>query len=218
MAKLYSGVLSMFGAKAEIAALEKGIAVEVELVPFSLSSLYFEPRHPEVCRINPKRQVPVLVDGEVELFDSTQIFEYFEDLVSKPRLWPGDPKARAHARLMELRSDEVFFPNVVQLFPHIRMRDGEEKAAEALAAIASFYADVERTLSPGEYLVSEFSYADIAFFAAQFWARMVGAPPPASHAALSAWCARIGRRQSVQKVLGRVTGYLQEQGLEAPRL
>ena len=51
----------MFGAKAEIAALEKGIAFELVMVPFEMKTLY-QPKHPEVLRINPKRQVPVLVD------------------------------------------------------------------------------------------------------------------------------------------------------------
>ena len=48
------------------------------MVPFEMATLY-QPKHPEVARINPKRQVPVLVDGDLEIFDSTQIFEYLED-------------------------------------------------------------------------------------------------------------------------------------------
>jgi len=215
--KLYSGVLSMFGAKAEIAAFEKGIGIDVELVPFSLATLY-EPRHPEVCRINPKRQVPVLVDGDLELFDSTQIFEYFEDVAPTPRLWPEDPRARARARLFELRSDEVFFPNVVQLFPHNRARDGEGKAREALDAIGSFYADVERRLTRDAYVEGELSYADIAFFTAEFWARMVGAPAPESLAALAAWRERLAPRESIRTVLGRAARYLRDHGLTSPSL
>ena len=66
---LYSGPLSMFGAKAQVAALEKGLDVDLVMVPFDMQRLY-EPKHPEVVRINPKRQVPVLVQGDVELFDS----------------------------------------------------------------------------------------------------------------------------------------------------
>ena len=68
---LYSGPLSMFGAKAEIALREKGVDFELVMVPFDKSDRY-EPRHKEVLRINPKRQVPVLVHGDVELFDSTR--------------------------------------------------------------------------------------------------------------------------------------------------
>ncbi len=67
----------MFGAKAEIAAHEKGLAFELIMVPFEMKTLY-QPKHPEVLRINPKRQVPVLIDGDLEIFDSTQIFEYIE--------------------------------------------------------------------------------------------------------------------------------------------
>ncbi|HLG47816.1 MAG TPA: glutathione S-transferase family protein [Reyranella sp.] len=83
--KLYSGPLSMFGAKAEIAAHEKNIAFELVMVPFEMAALY-SPKHPEVLRINPKRQVPVLVDGDLEIFDSTQIFEYFETIHPEPAL------------------------------------------------------------------------------------------------------------------------------------
>src|SRR4029077_12355853 len=97
--KLYSGPLSMFGAKAEIAAREKGLDFELIMVPFEMKTLY-QPKHPEVLRINPKRQVRVLMEGDVEIFDSTQIFEYFETVKPEPALWPLEPKARARARLL----------------------------------------------------------------------------------------------------------------------
>jgi glutathione S-transferase len=111
---LYSGPLSMFGAKAQIAALEKGLEFDLVMVPFDWAQGY-TPKHPEVLRINPKRQVPVLVHGDLEIFDSTQIFEYLEDLQPSPPLWPHDPQARARARLLEHQSDEVYFPHVVRL-------------------------------------------------------------------------------------------------------
>src|SRR5919109_979644 len=105
--KIFSGCLSMFGAKVQIAAHEKGIEFELMMVPFDMKRRY-EPKHPEVLRINPKRQVPVLIDGAVEIFDSTQIFEYLEDRFPTPALWPAAPQERARARLLELKSDEVF--------------------------------------------------------------------------------------------------------------
>ena len=114
MMTLYSGPLSMYGAKVQIAALEKELPVDLVMVPFTDGHRY-DPKHPEVLRINPKRQVPVLVHGDVEIFDSTQIFEYFEHLQPHPRLWPESPVARARARLLELKSDEVFFPHVIRL-------------------------------------------------------------------------------------------------------
>ena len=66
--RLYSGPLSMFGAKAEIALREKGVDFELVMVPFAKGDRY-DPKHPEVLRINPKGQVPVLTHGDVEIFD-----------------------------------------------------------------------------------------------------------------------------------------------------
>ena len=112
--RLFSGPLSMFGAKAQIAALEKGLDFELVMVPFDMTRGY-EPKHPEVVRVNPKRQVPVLIHGDLEIFDSTQIFEYLEDLKPSPALWPAGTVARAQARLLDLKSDEVSFPHIIRL-------------------------------------------------------------------------------------------------------
>ena len=112
--KLYTGPVSMFGAKVLIAAAEKGIVLDIENVPYELATASY-PGHPEVDRINPKRQVPVLIDQDLELFDSSLIFEYFEDLYPEPPLWPGEPRRRAAARLLELKADEVWFPKLRRL-------------------------------------------------------------------------------------------------------
>ena len=52
----------MFGAKVQIAALEKGLDFDLVMVPYD-SRLGYQPKHPEVLRINPKAQVPVLLHG-----------------------------------------------------------------------------------------------------------------------------------------------------------
>lgn len=215
--KLYSGPVSMFGAKAEIAVLEKGIDCPREFVPFSLATFY-SPKHPVVLRVNPKAQVPVLVDGDLELYDSTQIFEYLEDAFPDPPLWPRDPRDRARARQAELESDEVFFPNVMTLFPHLRAQAGEEAVAAALTAIDAFYRRCEERLAGRDYLAGSFSYADIAFFMAQFFASFLGAPAPAELANVAAWRARMAGRASVRQVAGTMASYLRDNGVPLPPL
>src|SRR5271157_4729790 len=91
---LYSAPLSMFGAKVQIAALEKGLDFDLVMVPYDWH-LGYSPKHPEVLRINPKGQVPVVVHGDLEIFDSTQILEYLEDLKPTPALWPSGIGERA---------------------------------------------------------------------------------------------------------------------------
>jgi glutathione S-transferase len=215
MMQLYSGPLSMFGAKAEIAVLEKGIACERIFVPFSLAALY-EPKHPLVTRVNPKGQVPVLVDGDLEIFDSTQIFEYLEDTRPRPALWPADPRKRARARQLELLSDEVFFPNVVTLMPRARAAAGEEGVRVAYATIERFYLERDAALGDADYLAGAFSYADIAFYMAQFFAAFLGRPMSESLERLTAWRRRVAGRESVGAVAGAMADYLRGNGVPVP--
>lgn len=212
--KLYSGPLSMFGAKAEIAAREKGLDVEVVMVPFDMDRLY-RPKHPEVVRINPKGQVPVLVDGGLEIFDSTQIFEYLETVRPTPPLWPADPRGRARARLLEHLVDEVYFPPIVRLMG-LQDRPDDAVAVAARAAAAAFHDDLERRLGDGCWLVETFSYADIAFFMAQLFGERMGAPLSQAHPRLRAWRERVGARPAVVAVAGAMARYLVSVGRPLP--
>jgi len=204
----------MFGAKTEIAALEKGLAVDLVMVPFDMAKLY-EPKHPEVLRINPKAQVPVLIQGDVEIFDSTQIFEYFEDLKPEPALWPKAPGSRAKARLLELRSDEVFFPPIVRLMG-LQDRLDDPAAVAAQGASARYYEEMERQLDEAEFLAGAFSYADIAFYMAQLFAARMSAPMTAATPKLIAWRARMSRRPAIRQVAGAMARFLLSQGRPLP--
>jgi glutathione S-transferase len=212
--KLYSGPLSMFGAKAEIALREKNTAFELEMVPFEMKTLY-QPKHPEVARINPKRQVPVLIDGDLEVFDSTQIFEYLETIRPEPALWPAEPKARARARLLELKSDEVYFPPIIRLMG-LQPTPDDPAAVEARAAASRFYDELERTMDGRQWLAGDYSYADIAFYMAQLFGARMTAPMTEAHPKLQAWRERMGARPPVAKVAGAMGRYLLSQGRKLP--
>ncbi len=215
MLTLYSGPLSMFGAKVQIALGEKGIAFELRMVPFDADDGY-QPKHPEVVRVNPvRKQVPVLIDGDLEIFDSAQIFEYLEDLQPTPALWPAGAAARARARLLEHRSDEIFFPNVIRLF---RLQDdlrGEEAQA-ACAACARHYAEMETLLADREFLAGAYSFADIAFYLAQVFAERKGAPLTDATPRLVAWRERVGARRAVREVVAPMMRFLHSQGRPVP--
>jgi glutathione S-transferase len=196
----------MFGAKAEIAALEKGLDVELIMVPFDMERLY-EPKHPEVLRVNPKKQVPVLIHGAVELFDSTQIFEYFEDVRPDPPLWPASSEARAKARLLELKSDEVFFPPIIRLMG-LQNRLEDAAAVAAREASARYYGEMERELAHGDYLAGPYSYADIAFYMAQVFAARMGTPMTGSTPRLLRWRERLTARPAIRQVVGAMARFL----------
>ncbi len=210
--RLYSGPLSMFGAKAEIAAHEKGLDFELVMVPFDMDRLY-EPKHPEVVRINPRRQVPVLVHDGLEIFDSTQIFEYLEDIAPEPPLWPGAPVERARARLLEHMSDEVYFPPIVRLMG-LQATPDDPAAVAARAASAGYYRAMEDRLAGRQFLAGTYSYADIAFFMAQIFGARMGAPVTDAAPGLRAWQARMAARPAVRQVVGPMMAFLR--GLSRP--
>jgi glutathione S-transferase len=212
--KLYSGPLSMFGAKAEIAAHEKGIDFELIMVPFEMKTLY-EPKHPEVLRINPKRQVPVLVEGDLEIFDSTQIFEYFEHLRPEPALWPTDVRERARTRLLEHRSDEVFFPHIIRLMGFSPTSEDQAAVVSRLAA-GAYYDLMEQELDGNNWLGGSYSYADIAFYMAALFGERMGAPLTDAHPRLKAWRERMGERPAVRRVAGAMAQFLAGQGRKLP--
>ncbi|MBN8943243.1 MAG: glutathione S-transferase family protein [Rhizobiales bacterium] len=212
--RLFYGPLNMFGAKVQIAAFEKGLDFDVVMVPFDMDRLY-EPKHPEVLRINPKRQVPVLIHGDLEIFDSTQICEYFEHLKSEPALWPADPAARARARLIEHKSDEVYFPDIIRLMS-LQDRLGDAPAVAALTAGGRFHAEMERQIDGRDYLAGDFSFADIAFFMAQLFGERMGARLTADHPNLIAWRARMTQRPAVRRVVGPMVAYLISVGRPIP--
>ncbi|MEQ9151698.1 MAG: glutathione S-transferase family protein [Parvibaculaceae bacterium] len=215
--KLLSGPLSMFGMKAEIAVAEKGVDCEVELVPFSLRDRY-KPLHPDVARLNPKGQVPVLMDDEVEIFDSTQIFEYLEHKFPVPALWPSGPAARARARLEELRSDEIFFMNFVALLNAAGDRTKPE-AVESLREIEAQYRERNEVLSRHAYMAGDdFTYADIAWFCASFFTSFLGDEPDAGCHHVIAWRKRVAERPAIAPILRRFSDYLVENRLPVPAI
>jgi glutathione S-transferase len=212
--RLFSGPLSMFGAKADIALREKGLDFELVMVPFDMQRLY-EPKHPEVARINPKRQVPVLIHGDLEIFDSTQIFEYLEELKSSPALWPTGTAARARARLLELKSDEVYFPPIIRLMG-LQEAPQDPAAVAARSAAARYYEEVETLLADREYLAGSYSFADIAFYMAQLFGERMGAPVPETAPRLRQWRDRMTARAAVRQVVGPMAAFLVSEGRPLP--
>ena len=94
---LYDHPLSSYAQKVKIALREKGVAFTAEL-PDSFGTGRMDG---PFAAANPRTEVPVLIDGDVRIFDSTVIMEYIEERWPEPRLLPEGPAARAAARMTE---------------------------------------------------------------------------------------------------------------------
>jgi len=205
MMELYSGPLSLFSRKVEIALSEKGLVesrdYEREMVPFSQERGY-QPKHPMVLEVNPKGQVPVLVAGELRLFDSTLILEYLDEKFPTPPLLPKGAEARAGARQMELYADEILFPLMRKLAYRTEALPGDAEQRGALEAagqeaegrIAQEFAKLDAQLSGKDFLCGEISIADIGLFMTMLYIRRMHGPKLDPFPALARWWARLMAR------------------------
>lgn len=203
---LYSGPISYFARKSEIALAEKGLAFERIMVPFTQERGY-SPKHPAVLGANPKAQVPVLVDGDLTLFDSSLIFEYLEEAYPNPPLLPRDPKDRARCRMLELFGDEILLPAVRPIMHRSvpptsaeERRKEEESGRRGEAVLLEHYGTLEGRIGAADYLCGSYSIADIGVFMAITFSLRLKGPSLDGHPKLSAWYARVGARPAVARV------------------
>jgi len=94
--KLYDFHSSSTAFRVRIALNIKG--VEIEQVPLEIGDM----EKPDFRELNPQANVPVLIDGGVELIQSMAIIEYLEETRPEPPLLPKNLDERARVRALSL--------------------------------------------------------------------------------------------------------------------
>ncbi len=197
---LYEHPLSPYAQKVKIALAEKGVEFESRL-PDLLAGVDEAFR-----RASPRGEVPVLVDGQTSVFDSTIILEYIEECWPTPPLLPPTAAQRAHARMLEEVCD-TYYEAInwgvyeVQVFKRASGKLAETLLARARAQTAGVNAYLERHLGSDPYFNGEtFGWADIGIVPAVNAAAFVG-NPPAAGSRLEAWLERVRARPSVAECM-----------------
>jgi glutathione S-transferase len=161
---------------------------------------------------NPKGQVPVLVDDDLTLFDSTVILEYLEDAYPIPPLYPTDPKGKARCRLVELYAEEILLADVRRLMyrsePPLadaeRQKARQEEGQRGEAGILGHYRRLEAQLGSNGYFCGVFTAADIAMFMTVHYLVRLDGPRLDPFPALADWYRRIVKRSSSARVLQEI--------------
>src|SRR5262249_9748488 len=121
--------------------------------------------------LSPLRRIPVLLDDQVTLSDSSVICQYLEDRYPLPPLYPHDVAQRARARWLEefadTRMGEVF---IWRLFNQVAIKPfiwGEEPDQTVLAKtlgedIPQILNYLEAQVPAAGFLFGDFSIADIS--------------------------------------------------------
>lgn len=95
--KLYIGNknYSSWSFRPWIAMTALGVEFEEELIPFDDDA-----SNPKFREFSPTGKVPVLVDGELVVWESLAILEYLADKFRQKHFWPADMSQRAMARAL----------------------------------------------------------------------------------------------------------------------
>jgi glutathione S-transferase len=198
MLTLYDYPDCPFCQKVRVVLAEKDLEYEKVFVDLRKQ----EQKSPEFLRLNPYGKVPVLIDEEEVMYESTVINEYLEDEYPIPRLMPEDSGGRARVRLLEDYCDNSFIPSTTTLLAQLRKTEGErdpqrvEQAREDLRRGLYFLSD---RLGGQEYLVGkEFTLADAAFAPRIMVIGRLGVELEPALSNVQAWIERIRARPSVR--------------------
>lgn len=193
MIKIIGNAVSPYVRKILIILTMKGIQFEIDpIVPFFGND--------DFARLSPLRRIPVLIDGETVLNDSSVIAQYIEETFPQPPILPPTAKARGHARWLEEYADsrmgDVFiwkcFGGVViapAIFGAPRDLDAFRKTLDTEVVEIMDYLE---SVAPAEgFLSGPFGLADISvavMFRNMAYARWT--PDAARWPKAAAWLAR----------------------------
>jgi glutathione S-transferase/RNA polymerase-associated protein len=196
MLTLFDDVFSPYARKVRMALYEKGVPFE------RVRALHGDCNRTDFLHVNPRAEVPALVDGDFSLFDSTVICEYLEDRYPTPPIYPGDPQGRAACRLIEDLADTqldaaLYAVTVVEYGRHESHPAMHDAAGRDCLRL---YGELDRHLDNREFFCGEFSVADMAVAPHLTVAMFLGFPvDPDRHPALARWLNRVQERPSVAR-------------------
>jgi len=142
----------------------KGLDYEVDPITPFFGNDEFE-------RLSPLRRIPVLIDGDFSVSDSSAICAYLDEVYSGHPLFPADPKDRARARWLEEYADTrlgdvfiwgLFYQKVVRPLVWDEPTDEprvEKSLNEDIPAALDY---LEGELPAGGFLFGDIGVADIS--------------------------------------------------------
>jgi glutathione S-transferase len=199
MIKLYDFPRSPYCQKVRLVLAEKDLSYERVFVDLTKN----DQKAPEFLRLNPYGRVPVLIDDDEVVYDSTIINEYLEDEYPHPPLMPEQSSERARVRMFEDFADNSFTAQAGLLVAELRKsaeQTDQERAQRYRADLLRVLEFLDRHLEGKEYVAGSFSLADLAFVPRLLILPNVGVEVPARLKNVIPWIERLKQRLSVKQL------------------
>jgi glutathione S-transferase len=140
-----------------------GIAFEEIVIP-----LYRRDSKVRLLEQSPSGKVPLLIDGDLRVWESLAIIEYLAEKYPAVQIWPAGAKARAHARAIsaEMHAGFIALRNAcpMNLGKCFAIKDRGDAVAADVARVAEIFSSTrERFGAAGRFLYGAFSAADAMY-------------------------------------------------------
>lgn len=152
--------------------------------------------------LNPYGKVPVLVEEGAWVYESALCNEYLEEQYPTPALAPHDAGAKAQMRLWVEWCNSQFVPPIISMLYETRKPAAErsqEKIDHNKAKLVALLPRLESQLQARDYLMGEYSVADIAFTPFLALCDRVGVNLSAAPQ-VAQWARRLKNRESFEEV------------------
>ena len=157
--QLYFAKGSTFSQRTRVVLLEKGI-------DFTATEVDLQNKPDWFTQISRYGKVPAIKHGDVELFESSIINEYLEEVFPEPALLPSDPGAKAIARIWIDYANTRLVPAFNKLLRGKDSTEQEQGRREFLEALLYLEQEgISKLSGNGPYWLGEnFSLVDISFY------------------------------------------------------
>ena len=150
-----------------LAMTVNGIAFDEVLCPFG-SDLFTQ----EIGAVSGSGRVPVLIDGDIAVWESLAILEYLNEKFPQAGLWPNDAAARAYARSVA-NEMHAGFQNLRRHLPmniarRVMKRALPEPVVADVKRVDALWTDCrarfgQKSKSGGDFLFGAFGAADAMY-------------------------------------------------------
>ena len=151
---LYSDKDDHYSHRVRIVLAEKDIACEIR-------ETNNDDAPEEILSINPYHELPILVDRDLGLYNTTVMMEYLDERFPHPPLLPVYPVARANSRTLMLRIDREWCPMIDTLIagdkPEKELMKIREELLHEISSIAPTFKEFKYFMS------DEFTLVDCCF-------------------------------------------------------
>jgi glutathione S-transferase len=146
------------------------IALRTAAIPFEevVIPLYEPGSKERILSFSAAGKVPVLIDGDVRVWESLAIMDYLAERFPQSGLWPKDAAARAHARAIAAEMHAGFAPLrrhcPMNMWRPVKARELPPEVAADVKRIEAIFTECrERFGQGGSFLFGAFGAADAMY-------------------------------------------------------